>query len=170
MWERLNRRFSLPHYCQIPHFPFEGGKLCDAFKTADFLGSCPKNKLDDFFDVNKLNEETFFEKLLKVEENLIKKKQDINKSQVDDLGEIWTTPLEDDESILDAFTSRIYATGDSIQYHDNQRDPYVADVNMLCTGWPMVQLVKKGFQFFKIHFLLHLKVAKTFIFLNVRVV
>lgn len=43
-----------------PHFPFEGGHFCDAFDIARKLGICPKDKLDHFFDVNKLDEATFF--------------------------------------------------------------------------------------------------------------
>lgn len=78
-----------------PHFPFEGGLLCDAFDTAKMLGTCTKDNLEVFFDRNKLNEETFFEKLLEIEEKLVKKNSAIYSKMLEQKKQIWEPPSID---------------------------------------------------------------------------
>lgn len=77
------------------YFPFERGLLCDAFAAARKKGTCPKEHLDIFFDMNKLSEEDFFQKLLEIEQNLAIEKYDIYKMYEEDILNIWNTePLD----------------------------------------------------------------------------
>ena len=103
-----------------PHFPFEGGHLCDAFETAGRLGTCPKDTMDTVFDSNKLNEETFFEKLLQVEENLKVKRNDIDKKFIKDISDIYERPISEKENLYEFFVNKATAVNDSITGRNNE--------------------------------------------------
>lgn len=118
-WDERGLYYKKPNN-KDPHFPFEGGHLCDAFKTAQDLGTCSKDKLDAFFDSNKLNEETFFEKLLQVEESLKLNQERINKEHSDKLKEIYNKPQSEDDFYVEHLWDKLVQVNDSISNRDEQ--------------------------------------------------
>lgn len=63
------------------NLPFEAGDLCNAFNNLKEIGSCYKSSLDSFFAKEKINEKTFFLKILKIEEEYKKYRDQILKEK-----------------------------------------------------------------------------------------
>ena len=65
--KKTDKRVTLDEITAMdPHFPFEGGHLCDAFETAKNLGTCTNKKIE---------EQKFFETLLMVQENYLQERR-----------------------------------------------------------------------------------------------
>jgi len=60
-----------------PRYPFEGGDLCEAFNSTKELKACPRNQMERLIHNSGLNEESFFKRLLEIEEEMRDKRAQV---------------------------------------------------------------------------------------------
>lgn len=54
-----------------PDYPFEGGSLCDAFESAQSVGTCPKANIEKFYIDKGMTEKEFFNLLYEAEKKIM---------------------------------------------------------------------------------------------------
>ena len=83
-----------------PHFPFEGGHLCNAFNKVKLTGTCSRKKIEAMFGESNLSTDQYFKKLYEIEERLKQKIQDARQSNTLYPNSVFVPKTQEDNNLL----------------------------------------------------------------------
>ncbi len=84
-----------------PHFPFEGGHMCNAFNNVKKTGACSRDKIEDMFGKSNLKNDQYFKKIYKIEERLRAKVAQIRQPDFYPYPSVFVPPSQERSSSLD---------------------------------------------------------------------